>query len=106
MVPPVEETTKDGYDLQFGTNVLGHYLFTMELLPALLSGAKSSPDKKARVVNTSSFAQESETGIKWDTLSDGPARKKVGKWGLYSQSKFVRRFHFLSVLHAVTIYLY
>lgn len=25
MVPPVEQLTADGYDLQFGTNVLGAY---------------------------------------------------------------------------------
>ncbi|KIO23027.1 hypothetical protein M407DRAFT_215532, partial [Tulasnella calospora MUT 4182] len=24
MVPPIEQVTEDGYDLQFGTNVLGH----------------------------------------------------------------------------------
>lgn len=23
MIPPIEETTKDGFDLQFGTNVIG-----------------------------------------------------------------------------------
>ena len=26
MMPPVEMLTKDGYDLQFGTNVLGTYI--------------------------------------------------------------------------------
>ena len=89
MVPPIDMTTADGYDLQFGTNVLGHYVFTMELMPALLAGAQSSSDKKARVVNTSSLAQEFASELKWDTFSDGPARKKLGTQGMYIQSKFV-----------------
>ena len=31
----------DGYDLQFGTNVLGHAHFTLNLIPELLAGAKT-----------------------------------------------------------------
>lgn len=29
MFPPVEDVTSDGYDLQFGTNVLGRSFFTL-----------------------------------------------------------------------------
>ncbi|ELU36756.1 short chain dehydrogenase domain-containing protein [Rhizoctonia solani AG-1 IA] len=43
MAPPVEQRTFDGYDLQFGTNVLGHYFFTILLLPTLIHTAKNSP---------------------------------------------------------------
>ncbi len=32
--------TKDGLELQVGTNVVGHYLFTMLLLPTLVSTSK------------------------------------------------------------------
>jgi retinol dehydrogenase 12 len=88
MVPPIEQLTADGYDLQFGTNVVGHYLFTHEVMPALIAGAKSSPDGKARVVNTSSSASMLSS-INWDALKDGPARKKKGLQMLYSQSKLV-----------------
>ncbi|KAG8941421.1 hypothetical protein FRC04_004214 [Tulasnella sp. 424] len=90
MTPPIEQTTEDGYDLQFGTNVLGHAHFTLSLLPALLEGAKSSSDGKARVVCTSSLVtySNSEPLIKFDTLKDGPARHKLGKRGLYAQSKY------------------
>ncbi|KAG9076657.1 hypothetical protein FRC06_009380, partial [Ceratobasidium sp. 370] len=58
MVPPVEQKTADGYDLQFGTNVLGHYFFTILLLPTLVHTAKNSPRAHghARVINTSSSA--------------------------------------------------
>src|ERR1700683_4380691 len=52
MVPPIEQLTEDGYDLQFGTNVVGHYYFTMLLMPVLLAGTETSGDGKARVVNT------------------------------------------------------
>ncbi|KAG8941226.1 hypothetical protein FRC04_004678 [Tulasnella sp. 424] len=90
MVPPIEQLTEDGYDLQFGTNVLGHAHFTLSLLPALLEGAKSSPDGKARVINTSSFVvyRNTEPLIKWDTLRDSPARKALGAGMLYNQSKY------------------
>ena len=40
MAAPVEMKTSNGYDLQFGTNVLGHYLFTMLLMPTLIHTAQ------------------------------------------------------------------
>jgi retinol dehydrogenase-12 len=88
MVPPIEQLTNDGYDLQFGTNVVGHFLFTTELLPLLEAGAKSSSDGTARIVNTSSSASLGYT-INWEALKDTPQRKKVGNQLLYCQSKFV-----------------
>ncbi|KAF8758732.1 NAD-P-binding protein [Rhizoctonia solani] len=72
MMPPVEQRTSDGYDLQFGTNVLGHYFFTVLLLPTLIHTAKNSPlaNGHARVINTSSSAVyfAPKTGIAWETL--------------------------------------
>uniref|UniRef100_A0A1Y1MK23 Retinol dehydrogenase 11 n=1 Tax=Photinus pyralis TaxID=7054 RepID=A0A1Y1MK23_PHOPY len=44
-----EGRTEDGYELQFGTNYLGHYLFTLLLLPKLIESAP------ARILNVSSF---------------------------------------------------
>ncbi|KAF9559167.1 NAD(P)-binding protein [Agrocybe pediades] len=87
MVPPVEKLTTQGYDLQFGTNVLGHFYFTKLLLPSLLAGAKSSSDGKARVVNTSSSASNMVSGLDFNTFKDSPARKKKLAWILYGQSK-------------------
>ncbi|CAG2173764.1 unnamed protein product [Oppiella nova] len=46
-----ELKTADGFELAFGTNHLGHYLLTLQLLPLL----RKAP--KARVVNVSSMAQ-------------------------------------------------
>ncbi|KAF8158077.1 NAD(P)-binding protein [Crassisporium funariophilum] len=88
MMPPVDQVTKQGYDLQFGTNVLGHYYFTKLLLPTLLETAKTSPDGKARVVNTSSTGHLMTNVVDFNTLKDGPPRIKKGTNILYAQSKF------------------
>ncbi|KAF9241100.1 hypothetical protein BU15DRAFT_45208 [Melanogaster broomeanus] len=87
MVPPVDSLTVDGYDLQFGTNVLGHHYFTKLLLPTLISTAKSSSDGKARVITVSSSAHMMG-GLKFDTFKDTQARKKVLTHNLYAQSKY------------------
>lgn len=89
MMPPIEPLTEQGYDLQAGTNVLGHFHFTKLLMPALLAGAKSSPDGKARVVNTSSFASLFTGTVDFDTLQDTEARIQKGTMMLYCQSKLV-----------------
>ncbi|KAG8996896.1 hypothetical protein FRB94_010995 [Tulasnella sp. JGI-2019a] len=91
MTPPIDLLTEDGFDLQFGTNVLGHAHFTLSLIPELQAGAKSSPDSKARVVNTTSlvvYLHPMTPRIKFESLRDGPGRKAIGTRNLYSQSKF------------------
>jgi NAD(P)-dependent dehydrogenase (short-subunit alcohol dehydrogenase family) len=50
MTPPERDTTADGFELQFGSNHLGHFALTAHLLP-LLRAAKG-----ARVVSLSSLA--------------------------------------------------
>ena len=54
--------TKDGFELQFGTNHLGHYLFTRMLLDRIVA---SGP---ARVINVSSASHYQAKGIDWDAL--------------------------------------
>ncbi|KAF9479836.1 NAD(P)-binding protein [Pholiota conissans] len=87
MIPPIEQLTAQGYDLQFGTNVIGHFYFTKLLIPLLVAGAKSSPDGKARVVNTSSSGSLFTKTIRFDALRDTAARKKAGTQEMYFQSK-------------------
>ncbi|EOD52781.1 putative retinol dehydrogenase protein [Neofusicoccum parvum UCRNP2] len=50
-----EGLTKEGYEIQFGTNVMGHALLTQLLLPTLQATAKTNPE--ARVVNLSSASE-------------------------------------------------
>ncbi|MFT3766658.1 MAG: SDR family oxidoreductase [Minicystis sp.] len=54
--------TKDGFELVFGTNHLGPFVFTTLLLPRLRASAP------ARIVNVSSKAHYEAKGIDWDAL--------------------------------------
>lgn len=46
--------TKDGFEMQFGTNHIGHFALTVGLIPALKAAAQFS-GRKSRVVNLSSL---------------------------------------------------
>src|ERR1700744_2166892 len=50
MTPPTRDTTTDGFELQFGSNHLGHFALTAHLLPLLRAA------DQARVVSLSSLA--------------------------------------------------
>lgn len=91
MIPPLREATQDGYDLQFGVNVVAHFYLTELLMPALLAGVASSPDRHARVVTTTSSAAYLGK-LRYDTFKDSPARLKSSRDALYTQSKLVRIF--------------
>lgn len=56
MWPPQGSVTAQGYELQLGTNNLGHFLFTRLLYPELVKTAKASPTAAVRVVWVSSAA--------------------------------------------------
>ncbi|KAM5541128.1 hypothetical protein V8D89_005057 [Ganoderma adspersum] len=86
LTPPIDQLTDDGYDLQFGTTVVGHFYLTELLMAALFAGAQTSPDHHARVVTTASMAAYMQT-LEYDTFRDGPARRALGTVGLYNQSK-------------------
>ncbi|TFK47752.1 NAD(P)-binding protein [Heliocybe sulcata] len=84
---PIDWLTAQGYDLHIGTNVLGHFYFTHLLLPTLLSTAKSLPEGKTRVINTSS-STHLQGGLDYTTFRDGKERRKLSSRKLYGQSKF------------------
>ena len=65
----------------------GPFLFTKLLMPALLAGAGSSSDKRARILFSASIAQSNY--IAWDSLTDTPERKKTSANQRYGQSKLV-----------------
>ena len=76
MTPPDRQTTADGFELQFGTNHLGHFALVGQLLPLLRDG-------QARVTSQVSVAARSGdinwVDINWKQSYNG------GK--AYSQSK-------------------
>lgn len=61
MTPPERKVTADGFELQFGTNYLGHFALTAYLLPLLRKG------RNPRVVNISSIAAR-DGAIHFDDL--------------------------------------
>jgi NAD(P)-dependent dehydrogenase (short-subunit alcohol dehydrogenase family) len=69
--------TADGFEMQFGTNHLGHFALTGLLLPRLLARPG------ARVVSVSSYGHRVGR-IKFDDLQ---AERKYRKWLAYGQSK-------------------
>lgn len=76
MMPPLQ-CTADGFEMQFGTNVLGHFALTGLLMPAL----QRAP--AARTVWLSSVAH-------WNGRIDFAnlkAERGYSKWGAYAQSK-------------------
>jgi NAD(P)-dependent dehydrogenase (short-subunit alcohol dehydrogenase family) len=77
MTPPKRQETSDGFELQFGTNYLGHFALTMQLLPLLRKG------KNPRVVTLSSIASR-DGAIDFDDLQ---AQQGYKPMRAYSQSK-------------------
>jgi NAD(P)-dependent dehydrogenase (short-subunit alcohol dehydrogenase family) len=77
MTPPNRERTADGFELQFGTNYLGHFALTARLMPSLLR--RTAP----RVVNLSSLAHRGGA-IHFDDLQ---WLRRYKAWAAYGQSK-------------------
>ena len=76
MAPPRGETA-EGFEMQFGTNHLGHFALTGRLMPTLLATPAS------RVVTVSSFANLAGR-INFDDLQ---SRKGYSRYPAYMQSK-------------------
>jgi NAD(P)-dependent dehydrogenase (short-subunit alcohol dehydrogenase family) len=77
MALPKRQTTADGFEMQFGTNYLGHYALTARLLPQLRRG------HQPRVVNLSSLAHRSGA----IDFNDLQGAKSYNRFKAYSQSK-------------------
>lgn len=69
--------TVDGFEMQLGTNHLGHYALTGRLLPVLLATDDS------RVVTVSSLMHHVGR-MRWDDLQ---GERRYGEWTAYGQSK-------------------
>ncbi|KAK9450919.1 uncharacterized protein V1518DRAFT_425678 [Limtongia smithiae] len=55
MAPPIDSKTKQGYELQWGTNVLGHYLLNKYLSDLQLKTAKDAMRGEVRTIWVSSI---------------------------------------------------
>ncbi|MFD6418121.1 SDR family oxidoreductase [Streptomyces sp. NPDC060194] len=76
MTPPDRQTTADGFELQFGTNHLGHVALVLRLLPLLRAG-------QARVTSQLSISAN-RNSINWDDLN---WERSYDGMKAYSQSK-------------------
>ncbi|KAG0308178.1 hypothetical protein BGZ98_008768 [Dissophora globulifera] len=70
--------TKEGYEMQFGVNHLGHYTLTLALLPLI----NKAP--QGRIVVLSSGAMYASTDIRYDLLQSSKGYSRLGH---YSYSK-------------------
>ena len=78
MYVPTRETTKDGFEMQFGTNHLGHFALTGQLLDNIL------PVEGSRVVTVSSVGHRIMARIHFD---DPQLTGKYNRVEAYGQSK-------------------
>lgn len=77
MAVPRRSETADGFETQFGVNVLGHFALTARLLPRVLEAASG------RVVWLASIAHK-QGQIRLDDLN---SERSYDPWGAYQQSK-------------------
>lgn len=75
-----KKATADGFELQIGTNHLGHFAWTATMWPLL----KASD---ARIVTVSSLAHARATGIDLRTLTPEGSPRRYFRWTSYSESK-------------------
>jgi NAD(P)-dependent dehydrogenase (short-subunit alcohol dehydrogenase family) len=82
MAPPKRLQTADGFELQFGTNVLGHFALTALLIPILEQAAAESAEK-SRIVTIASIAHK-RGRLNFDDLQ---STKRYSPMKAYQQSK-------------------
>ena len=80
-----EGLTKEGYEIQFGTNHMGHALLTKLLLPTLLKTQETHAE--ARIVNVSSQGHNMppKTGLVFDEMKTD--MQSTSTWVRYGQAK-------------------
>jgi NAD(P)-dependent dehydrogenase (short-subunit alcohol dehydrogenase family) len=76
MTPPSRQTTRDGFELQFGTNHLGHFALTLGLLPLIRAA-------RGRVTHQTSTAAR-RGSIHWEDLN---WEQSYDGFRAYAQSK-------------------
>ncbi len=113
MSPPKGSKTKQGFELQLGTNVIGHHVLLVLLTPLILETAKVSPLGSVRVIWTSSIGSQTSSpkngGIQWDDINFNHTSSGSYNFTAYGQSKagnvfqaaeFARRYGDFGILSA------
>ncbi|KAM0433664.1 hypothetical protein ACHAQK_009098 [Fusarium lateritium] len=78
--------TKEGYEIQIGTNHIGHALLTKVLMPLLLQTTeKAGSVVRVVILSSTVHAQAPEGGIQFDTLKTQADTMET--WTRYGQSK-------------------
>ncbi|KAL1865739.1 hypothetical protein VTK73DRAFT_5085 [Phialemonium thermophilum] len=95
MATPFEKS-KDGYEAQWQTNYLAHWLLTERLLPLMLQTASTLPPGSVRIVNLTSSGHLAapKDGIHFQDTS----LQDSGPWERYGQSKLA------NILHTATLH--
>lgn len=75
--------TEDGYEVQFGTNYMGHFLLTKLLTPVLIKTAETAPPNSVRVVNISSIGHNLALGYGIDLEDFHHERNPGSTWVRY-----------------------
>ncbi|KAE8151821.1 retinol dehydrogenase 11 [Aspergillus avenaceus] len=78
--------TQDGYEVQFGTNHLGHALLIQKLLPLLQQTAQAGADVRMVILSSDAWRLHPCGGISLDDLKT-TQDWAFGAWRRYSQSK-------------------
>lgn len=72
------DTTEDGFELQFGSNHIGHFYFTNLIMPALIKAAPS------RIISLSSLGHRASPVVFDDIHFEN---RPYEKWSAYGQAK-------------------
>lgn len=79
--------SRDGYEIQFATNHLGHALLTQKLLPLLEKTASDGSDVRIVMVTSAAWRGTPRDGIQFAKLKTTQEMAVLGRWLRYGQSK-------------------
>jgi NAD(P)-dependent dehydrogenase (short-subunit alcohol dehydrogenase family) len=94
--------TKDGFEIQFGTNHIGHALLIKKLLPLLLRSATAPGADVRLIIMTSLLGVQMHPrcdGIRFDTLKTTQDFGMLGPWTRYGQSKLANLLYARELAH-------
>lgn len=94
---PERQLTPEGIEMHFGTNHIGHFLFTSLLMPKLLTAAQRNPRGATRIVNVTSLSPL-VAGIRWSDINfekqskdlpeeERPSEQMLSMWGVTNISE-------------------